>query len=369
LKGFKKVIIGASVEKIPRYFMSWNDALESIEFEENSSCHTIASDAFGGTSITEISLPTSLKQISTAFLDCRKLEKIYILCENLRANDTVFQKCGADGEGIAIIVSPDVTVLPSNFLEDCKIKSLSFEGESKCKTIYLRFADSLLSNVTIPASVESFDPRLFDLKTLSIAQDSENFIIKNACLIDVKNAKLIGVVDESYSIPPEVTTIAENAFYGSGVKNIYIPDTVLTMEAGSLHCGSVESVSLPFIGTDRSTPTMLIALFGRDHEYGWIEVYMGSGSSKRYYVPPTFSKLTVRDTTISNGLVGLSMLTEIRISASVESISQTAFQTCTRLSTIYFGGTEEQWNHLKSSGWLIYVPMSVELVLNADIDQ
>jgi hypothetical protein len=107
---------------------------------------------------------------------------------------------------------------------------------------------------------------------------------------------------------------------------------------------------------------MLIVLFGLNYESGWFEV-------NRYYVPPTFSKLTVRDTTISNGLVGLSMLTEIRISASVESISQTAFQNCTRLSTIYFGGTEEQWNNLKSSGWLNYVSMSVELVLNADIDQ
>ena len=81
-----------------------------------------------------------------------------------------------------------------------------------------------------------------------------------------------------------------------------------------------------------------------------------------------FSKLTVRSNSISNGLVGLSMLKEIHISEDVESIVQTAFKDCGNLTNIYFGGTQEQWDNLKTSGWLEYVSMNVNLTLNAEIE-
>lgn len=370
LNGFKKLVIGSPVQSIPSKFMKGNTTLESITFEDNSSCASIGAEAFDKASITEIILPKSLTHIYAAFEDCTKLAKINILCENLQHSDTVFYDCGSSGDGIVITVASNVSVLPSNFLKNCKIKALTFDGESKCKTIQASFSNGKISNVILPAAIESFDKSLFDLKTLSFEEGNENYTIKDSCLISLKDSKLIAVLNDSYVIPEYVTIITKGAFYESGVKHIYIPDTVLTMEDGSLCCSTVESISLPFIGTDRNTPKKLLELFGSDVQHGWIQIDLNAGTTRheRYYVPAQFSKLIIRDTSISNGLVGLSMLKEIHISDTVAEITPSALKDCNNLTTICFGGTQEQWDNLKASGWLSYVSMNVNLVLNAEID-
>ena len=224
--------------------------------------------------------------------------------------------------------------------------------------------------MTLPSSVENFDRSIFDFKTLSIEEGNQNFKIQNSCFISIKDSRLIAVIDENYIIPEDVTTIAKGAFLESGVKHIYIPDTIQKLENGCLSCSSVESISLPFIGTDRDTPTLLLSLFESEMQYGWtqIDLHPGTNIHERYYVPPLFSKLTVRDTAITNGLVGLSMLKEVSIAATVTEIGKGAFADCGNLTDIYFGGTQEQWNSLKESGWLSDVSMNVDLTLNAKID-
>jgi len=369
LQWVRKVVIGSSVQKIPSNFMKMNTYLKSVIFEENSSCKSIGECAFEKTSITEIILPRSITHIYDSFTNCAELTNINILCDNLQYSEQAFYECGSNGDGIVITVSSDVTVLPSGFLKDCNIKTLVFDSGSKCKTISKDFCNSKLSNVTLPAAMESFDVSSFDLKTLSFEEGNEHYTFKDSCLIALKESKLVAVLDENYIIPEYVTTVAKGAFYRSGAKHIYIPDTVLTMEDGSLCCPSVESISLPFIGTDRKTPKKLLELFGSDVQYGWIEINLNSGTTRheRYYVPPKFSKLTVRGSSV-DGLVGLSMLKEIRISKTVGSIYPTAFKDCKNLTNIYFGGTQEQWDDLKASGWMTYVTMNVNVTLNAEID-
>lgn len=372
LDGFKKLVVGAGVQIIPDNFMSGNKALESVIFEENCSCASIGSYAFNkASSLTEITLPASITNINAAFVDCSKLERININCKSLSTCNKAFYDCGGDGDGIVISVGEEVTSLPSGFLKDCKVKSLVFNGVSDCKTIESGFSSGLILGAVIPASVESFDPLQFDIKTISIASDNPKYKIDRSCLIDITESKLIGVVDSSYVIPEYVTVIGKKAFYNSGVTEIYIPDTVLSMEIGSLYCSTVELVSLPFIGTDRETPKRLLDLFGDDFgleaQYGWtrVDMYPGTSIHETFYVPPKFDYLQVRDTSISNGLVGLSMLKVIEISDSVKAIGANSFSYCKALTTIYFGGDEEQWLKLKESGWMADVSMNVNVILNA----
>lgn len=370
--GFKKVVIGASVTTIPNNFMKRNDKLESIVFEENSSCTSIGTAAFSKTPITEIALPKSLTHLYGAFSDCTKLEKIYFSCENLtNVANGAFNDCGSDGNGIVVTVASNVTVLPAGLLKNCNINELVFESGSQCKVIQPSFTSGArFPKSILPASVESFEISAFNLKNFSIEQGNEYFVVENDCVIDLKESKLLGVCSDAYIIPEYVTAIAKNAFSQGNVTHIYIPDTVLTMEKGCLACDWVQSVSLPFIGTDRNTPVMLIELFSSDPQYGWIAVdtLPGSGQSKRYYVPPKFSELTVRGSSISIGLRHLSMLKEIKIAKTVETVSSYALKDCPNLTSICFEGTAEQWNALKASGWLANVSMNVNLTLNADID-
>lgn len=368
LRGFKNLVIGPDVQLISKNFMKANTSLISITFDENSSCKRIESDAFSKTSITEIALPKSLTQVYSGFEDCQALERIYINCQAISTSSTVFYNCGSSGNGIEVIVSSDVTLLPANFFKNCYIKGLVFESESNCKTVGSAFSSNRISNVTLPASIESFDTNSFTLSTLKIDENNSTYTLMDSCIIFVKDSKLIAVTGQDYVIPSFVTTVGKNAFYGSGITHIYIPDTVTYLEEGCLNCQTVQSISLPFIGHEKNTPTKLLELFTNEHHYGYITVDLNAGTTihKRFYVPKEFSELTVRGGNISNGLTGLSMLKEIYISEKVTTITREAFSSCKNISKIYYGGNEEQWNQLCETNWLYNVPEAV-IVLNVEI--
>ncbi|MBE6693659.1 MAG: hypothetical protein E7589_02705 [Ruminococcaceae bacterium] len=366
--GFKNVVIGSEVLSIPKNFMKKNGSLESVAFEANSRCTTIESAAFSETAIRSVEIPSSVTTIKSAFEDCDELARIDINAVNLSTVSSAFDTCGTNTEGIDIFVAKDVTNLPSGFIKDSKVRSLTFEEGSTCKTIEDSFSSGMIKNVTIPASVEYFDRMSFNMATLTIDEDNLTYAIVNSCLINLKESALIAVCDSSYVIPENITVIRKGAFLRSGVTHIYIPDSILEMEDGCLNCESVVSVSVPFIGNNRNESTRLLNLFGDEHEYGYICVDLNAGfnNHERYYVPPRFCELTVRGS-VGIGLEGLSMLTTLKIHENVTYIAPGALEDCSRIQTIYFGGTEEQWNKLKESGWLQHVTANVTVVMNADV--
>ena len=353
--------------------MQQNESLTSVIFAGESSCKSIGSAAFRKTSITEIVLPKSITQLFGAFGECKNLEKIKICCEAIQSGYTVFSDCGENGSGIVITVSPDVRSLPSNFIRNSKIKSLIFESGCRCETIGSNFSATKISNVELPATLKRFDKSSFDLKTLSINSQNQYLKFQDSCLVSRWDSKLIAVLDKDYKIPDYITKIEKNAFMGSGATRIYIPDTVLLMEEGSLNCETVESVSLPFIGLDRDTSIQLYKLFSDEKIDLWLEIKLGMATGPaEYFIPPNLNKLTIRGTKLCSGALDkMTMIRDIEISDSVTEISEGVFGAYwefARFSRFYFSGTQEQWDKLKESGWLHDLdPVSV--TFNAQIDK
>lgn len=179
-----------------------------------------------------------------------------------------------------------------------------------------------------------------------------------------------------------VTAIAENAFQNCRqLKGITIPESVTLIGNGTVTskgafngCGNLETMVLPFVGQSADiTSAGQRALFG--FIFGSIS-YEGGRSTKQYYkegnygtyyIPTSLRSITVTggdvfygafygcsqlesitlndSVTIAGGRAfdGCTALTAITIGRGVTNIPNNTFNNCTSLQTVYYTGTEEEY--------------------------
>ncbi len=171
--------------------------------------------------------------------------------------------------------------------------------------------------------------------------------------------------------------------------DILIPDTVKTIgEATFSGCSSLESITIPFVGSSKKTATDTYQypfgyIFGTSSYTGGIETKQyfydsstSSTSSTTYYIPSSLKSVTVTGGEILYGAFyncrglasitipdsvtsigsyafsGCTGLTSITIPDSVTSIESSAFCDCTGLTSITYEGTVAQWDSItKGSYW------------------
>ena len=160
-----------------------------------------------------------------------------------------------------------------------------------------------------------------------------------------------------------MTILGENAFVNcSGAKEIYIPSSMLYLMKGTFKgCGSVEKITVPFIGTsnDAVTPsaaTLFGFIFGDVSYAGSVAVtqYYSADGSARYYIPAGLERIIVSDaaTLFYGAFCGLTSVKEISIPKSVGTIESNIINGMAALELIYFRGTEAAWNAINmADGW------------------
>ena len=126
----------------------------------------------------------------------------------------------------------------------------AFKGCTNLKTVYLSssvavigksaFEETGISSITIPSNVGLIRPNAFynckKLKNFYVDYYNPIFTSNNGVLMSKDQKKIIaypcGRTDTTYTIPNEVTTIAESAFRGNEhLTNINIPTKVESIEA------------------------------------------------------------------------------------------------------------------------------------------
>ena len=165
-----------------------------------------------------------------------------------------------------------------------------------------------LTSITIPSSVTSIGDYVFrycdSLTSIIVDVSNEKYKSIDGNLYTKDGKTLIqyaiGKKDTSFIIPDGVTSIGNEAFYDcDSLTNITIPSSVTSIGDYAFYgCDSLTSITIP------SSVTSI----------GWYAFY------------------------------SCDSLTSITIPSSVTSIGNEAFVYCYNLTTVYYTGTESEWN-------------------------
>ena len=217
---------------------------------------------------------------------------------------------------------------------------------------------SSLTSITIPDSVTSIGAGAFGdcngLTSISVDPQNQAYHSAGNCLIETQSKTLIAGCETSV-IPADgsVTSIGESAFDDCvSLKSITIPDSVTSIgDRAFWRCRSLTSITIP----DSVTSIGESAFYNCD---GLTSIVIpDSITSIGDWAFGDCLRLT--SVAIGNGVTsigdwafhGCSSLTSITIPDSVTSIGDSAFYSCDSLETVYYRGSEEEWNEIEIGEW------------------
>lgn len=222
--GLKEIHIPQNVEKISPYaFNCYDNEIQKITVDERNSnydsrnnCNAIIEKASGvlirGCQNTIV--PQGITAIgSRAFTGCGF--KTITLPESIRViGDNAFDRCR---QMQSITLSEGLERLGSNVFDGCES----------------------LRSIRIPASVQTIGKGILKgcSSLISIAVDAKNPIFdsrNNSNAIIHTNTNSLRAGCQKTVIPKDVIAIEEDAFYGSGVRHILIPENVKEIEKNAL---------------------------------------------------------------------------------------------------------------------------------------
>lgn len=190
-----------------------------------------------------------------------------------------------------------------------KLTSITFpEGLKEIEET--AFAFSGLTSVNIPASVEILGGNPFmgceNLTTITVDNANENYYVLNNFLIDRANKKIVtGLTFSNIPSNSEIaTTIGEYAFGVVAETTLKIPSNITTIEGHAFYVSFLTSAELP----------------------------NGLSEIREYLFSYCIS------------------LTKIVIPESVTTIYRSAFDNCTAVTTIYYGGDAIDWAQIQYVG-------------------
>ena len=323
--GLESVTIPRGVTTIEDHVFAECVALESIEILGRVT--GIGDYAFAGCSLlASIKIPDSVTSIGEgAFYSCLSLTNIKIPDKVTSMGIGVFYNCSA------LTIYCEAKSVPSgwnnswnkNFPDgsvvwDCNNNDIANDGYiySVIDGLRYRLKDGVASVVQQPRNISGNKVILKSIiyKDISyIVTAIENSAFDSCNLL------------EGIEIPDSVTSIGEAAFAGcSLLVSITIPDGVTSIEDLVFkNCSSLTSIEIP-------------------------DSVMSIGSHS-FVGCSSLTHITIPDSVTSIGAYTFddcSSLTSIVIPNSITSIGFYAFKNCLSLATVYYGGTEEEWNNI-----------------------
>ena len=237
--------------------------------------------------------------------------KMTISLENPQEHPTTTLTYEAVNGGYAvsgITNSPVILVIPATYEGQpvVSIKSNAFRGMTSIEYVY------------IPESITSIGNAAFygctNLSTAILADYAVN-VGSNGELVVTGSSAL--------------KTIGQKAFADTAITEVTLPDSLIAIGFGAFEgCGSIESMTLPFIGGSSAT------------SHAYLGYLFGNSAAESSYtsIPATLKKIIISDNCTeipARAFIGLTGLEEVYIGRSVKKIGNGAFAGCTGLTDIY----------------------------------
>ena len=314
--------------------------------------------------LERISIPGSVTTIGiAAFWYCEKLETITIASSNsyyysvdgmiLSKDGTVLHSCPS-AKGNVTIPESVIRIEDLAFADCRQLERIEFESDNRLEIIgYRSFNDCFklsaielpktlrsigtiafascksLTSISIPATTKSIESDSFkgcvNLQ-INVEEENTNFSVDKGILYNKEKTVLLAGPSArgSIEIPETVQEIAVDAFWGSSITDVSLPNSLQIIRRASFWmCNNLKTVIIP-------------------DSVSKIEAYAFHSCSS---------------------------LTSLSIGASVSSIEDRAFDGCCSLTQISFSGTVKQWAVIrKSDNWNRDVPAEVVICSDSIIE-
>lgn len=277
--------------------------LKSVNFP--STLKSVDDYSFAGCAISEIKLPKGLTTIGKSAFSCNTFTKLVLPDSVKTVEDGAFS--GTHIEKISIPAG--VTFGKSVFRSCLKLKTVVIEDGVKGISSQMFQKCSALTSVHFPASFKHFGSKVFDdcsslvFDNIDVRGTVGNYafsgvLLKNVNIYsNVSNYAFEGIVINNLIIHEGVTTIGENSFMYSVIDKITLPTSLTTVKSDAFYGARVSDVC--FKGP----------------------VSLGFGA---------FKNSDVQTVTLPAGSV----------------LDRYIFKGCSKLKTIYYGGTKQEWNNM-----------------------
>ena len=245
------VTIGTNITSIGNYAFN-GSGLTSVTIP--NSVTNIGDGAFEGcNSLTNLTIGSGVTNIGVdVFGGCASLTSVTIGTNVISIGDSAFSDC----YGLASVTIPNgVTTIGDYAFSFCYslasvtigngITSIGNEAFVRCTS---------LTSMTIPNSVTNIGVDVFggcaSLTGITVEALNSNYISVDGVLFDKSQTTLIqypaGQTGASYTIPDSITSIGDDAFYGSSLTSVTIPYSVTSIGTNAFSdCSGLTSVTIP----------------------------------------------------------------------------------------------------------------------------
>jgi len=382
----KTITIPESVTSIKNNILSGCSSLESIVVDANNknydsrdNCNAIikTSENMLLAGCKETTIPDSVTSIGEgAFLSCALLKNITIPNGVTTIGQKAFSNCNSL-ESIEI-PSSVTTIKNSAFFECENLKSVTFGEGSQLTTLegFVFYTCTSLESIEIPSGVTSIESETFNecinLKSVKIPKSVK--VIGNDAFFGCSSLKEVTFEEES-----ELIIISYSAFDRCySLENIEIPESVTKiLDAAFFNCTSLKSIKIPSSVTEIGKEVFGFCISLESIVVDNLNKIYDSRNNCNAIIETATNTLIVgcKDTIVPNGVTTIRMyafsknsnLTSIIIPVSVTKIEDFAFANCGNLKTIYYTGSQEEWNKINIASNAL-ISSKVDIIYNYDFE-
>ncbi|MBR7123907.1 MAG: leucine-rich repeat domain-containing protein [Candidatus Methanomethylophilaceae archaeon] len=222
------ITIPGTITSIPDGVFSGNP-ITYLKLEEG--VEKVGANTFSKALIDRLSFPASLKELASyAFSDCPNLVTVTLGEGMKKLNGSVFYNCNNLSE---VILGSNITTLDRNLFNGCP--SLKYFKLSE-NISYLVTDRESSGNASTGSSLETID----------VDPDNRYFESYDGVLFTKSLGSLVayppGRTDATYTIPDAVFSVEDYAFWGTKVRDITIPNTVVSLGRMSI---AVDTLVIP----------------------------------------------------------------------------------------------------------------------------